>query len=192
MDKVRLSAKFWTFLEVIPNLAVVVVLLLGALGVGRGDAHARHPGRLHHPDAVAGLADRVARLHPGDGPGGDDRGRPDHGDLRHRALDRVRRRACSSSRAATCASRASASRFPDQPDEPVLHDVNLDVAPGETVAIVGATGSGKTALTALVPRLYDVTAGRITIDGVDVRDLDADQPARRSWRPRSRSRRCSR
>ncbi len=62
--------------------------------------------------------------------------------------------------------------FPDQPDEPVLHDVNLEVAPGETVAIVGATGSGKTTLTALVPRLYDVTAGRITVDGVDVRDLE--------------------
>ena len=60
--------------------------------------------------------------------------------------------------------------FPDEPDRPVLHDVNLDVAPGETVAVVGATGSGKTTLTALVPRLYDVTGGRVTIDGVDVRD----------------------
>jgi ATP-binding cassette subfamily B protein len=56
-------------------------------------------------------------------------------------------------------------------DTDVLHDVNLDVRPGETVAIVGATGSGKTVLTALVPRLYDPTAGRVTIDGVDVRDL---------------------
>ena len=61
--------------------------------------------------------------------------------------------------------------FPDAPDEPVLRDVNLDVAPGETVALVGATGSGKTTLTGLVPRLYDVTGGRVTIDGVDVRDL---------------------
>jgi ATP-binding cassette subfamily B protein len=61
--------------------------------------------------------------------------------------------------------------FPDEPDRPVLHDVDLDVAPGETVAVVGATGSGKTVLTALVPRLYDVTTGRVTVDGVDVRDL---------------------
>jgi ATP-binding cassette subfamily B protein len=52
----------------------------------------------------------------------------------------------------------------------VLHDVDLTIAPGETVALVGITGSGKTTLTALVPRLQDVTAGRITLDGRDVRD----------------------
>ena len=60
--------------------------------------------------------------------------------------------------------------FPDA-DEPTLRDIDLDLAPGETLAIVGATGSGKTALTALPARLYDVTAGRITLDGVDIRDL---------------------
>ena len=48
MDKVRLSAKFWTFLEVIPNLAVVIVLLLGAIGVGKGLLTHGRAGRLHH------------------------------------------------------------------------------------------------------------------------------------------------
>src|SRR5207244_8092690 len=56
-------------------------------------------------------------------------------------------------------------------ESPVLRQVDLDVRPGETLAIVGVTGSGKTTLVSLVPRLYDVTAGRITIDGHDVRDL---------------------
>jgi ATP-binding cassette subfamily B protein len=53
----------------------------------------------------------------------------------------------------------------------VLRGLDLSVEPGETVALVGATGSGKTTLATLVPRLYDVTEGRVTLDGVDVRDL---------------------
>ncbi|WP_040337392.1 ABC transporter ATP-binding protein [Candidatus Blastococcus massiliensis] len=58
---------------------------------------------------------------------------------------------------------------------PVLEGVDLELAPGETVALVGATGSGKTTLTSLVGRLHDVTAGRVTLDGVDVRDLPLAQ-----------------
>src|SRR5438552_1232651 len=54
---------------------------------------------------------------------------------------------------------------------PVLEDVDLDVPPGRTIALIGHTGSGKTTLTSLVPRFYDVTAGRVTIDGADVRDV---------------------
>jgi ATP-binding cassette, subfamily B, bacterial len=61
-------------------------------------------------------------------------------------------------------------RYPDA-DVEVLRGVDLDIRPGETMALVGLTGCGKTTLTALVPRLYDVTGGRITLDGVDVRDL---------------------
>ena len=61
-------------------------------------------------------------------------------------------------------------RYPDGTFN-VLDGIDLEVRDGETMAIVGSTGSGKTSLTALVPRLYDVTGGRITIGGVDVRDL---------------------
>jgi ATP-binding cassette, subfamily B, bacterial len=56
-------------------------------------------------------------------------------------------------------------------DRPVISGFDLRVAPGETVALVGPTGCGKTTLTALVPRLYDTTAGRVLVDGVDVREL---------------------
>jgi ATP-binding cassette subfamily B protein len=56
--------------------------------------------------------------------------------------------------------------------EPVLAGVSFTAEPGETVAIVGATGSGKSTLIHLIPRFYDVTGGRITFDGVDVRELD--------------------
>jgi ABC-type multidrug transport system fused ATPase/permease subunit len=54
---------------------------------------------------------------------------------------------------------------------PVLQDIDLALAPGKTIALIGHTGSGKTTLTSLVPRFYDVTSGRVTLDGVDVRDV---------------------
>ncbi|MFY9888862.1 MAG: ATP-binding cassette domain-containing protein, partial [Streptosporangiaceae bacterium] len=60
--------------------------------------------------------------------------------------------------------------YPEAP-APVLRGVSLELEPGETVAVVGATGSGKSTLLYLVPRLADVTSGRITLDGTDVRDL---------------------
>jgi ATP-binding cassette, subfamily B, bacterial len=65
--------------------------------------------------------------------------------------------------------------FEDAPDKPILKDINLDVRSGETMALVGITGSGKSALIQLVPRLYDVTDGSITIDGVDLRDFDVEE-----------------
>ena len=173
MDKVRLSAKFWTFLEVIPNFAVVVVLLLGSIGVGKGYLT---PGELVAfitlmlslvwPVASLGVilamaqeamtsAARILEIfdtEPAIVTGTQRVGHP-QGHLRFEHVDFA---------------------FPDSPDELVLRDVNLDLAPGETIALVGATGAGKTVLTALVPRLYDVTGGRVTIDGVDVRDLDLE------------------
>ncbi len=168
VDKVRLSAKFWTFLEMIPNLAVVVVLLLGAIGVGRGELT---PGELVAfitlmlslvwPVASLGVilamaqeamtaAARVLEIYDTtpDIVDGSATAPAARGHLRFEHVDFT---------------------FPGS-DTPVLRDVNLDLAPGETLALVGATGSGKTALTALVPRLYDVSGGAVTIDGVDVRD----------------------
>jgi ATP-binding cassette subfamily B protein len=58
--------------------------------------------------------------------------------------------------------------------EPVLRHVNLSVEAGETIALVGPTGSGKTTLAALIPRLYDPVEGSVSIDGADVREIDAE------------------
>jgi len=169
MDKVRLSARFWTFLEVLPNLALVVVLLLGAIAVGNGSlslgtlvAFITLMLSLVWPMASLGVilamaqeamtaADRVLEILDTDPTivGGDRVLSHPAGYLR---FERV------------------GFRFDDSASD-VLHDVDLEVRPGETLAVVGATGSGKTVLTALVPRIYDPTAGRVTVDGVDVRDL---------------------
>ena len=60
-------------------------------------------------------------------------------------------------------------------DRPVLQDVSLTAEPGTTTAIVGSTGSGKSTLVSLICRLYDVTAGAVRVDDVDVRDYDTEQ-----------------
>jgi ATP-binding cassette, subfamily B, bacterial len=169
MDKVRLSAKFWSFLEVIPNVAVVIVLLLGAIGVGKG---LLTPGELVAfitlllslvwPVASLGVILAMAQeamtasarileifdTEP-DIVGGSRRIDRPRGQLRFEGVHFA---------------------FPGS-DTDVLRGVDLEILPGETVALVGATGSGKTVVTALVPRLYDVTGGRVSIDGVDVREL---------------------
>lgn len=169
MEKVHLSARFFTFLEVIPNITLALVLLLGALAVGSGTltlgtlvAFTTLMLQLVWPISALGLiltmgqeamtaADRVMEVLDTEPEivGGT------------RVIERPR---------GHLRFEGAGFRFPDAA-EPVLHDVWLEVRPGETVAVVGATGSGKSTLTSLVPRLHDVSAGRVTIDGVDVRDL---------------------
>jgi len=61
--------------------------------------------------------------------------------------------------------------FQYDPRSPVVHDINIDAQPGQTIALLGPTGSGKSTILNLLPRFYDVTSGRITIDGVDIRDV---------------------
>ena len=64
--------------------------------------------------------------------------------------------------------------FSYHPDTPLIEDLNLDAQPGQTVAIVGPTGAGKTTLVNLLMRFYEIDSGRITIDGVDIRDMRRD------------------
>ncbi|WP_067128619.1 ABC transporter ATP-binding protein [Microtetraspora malaysiensis] len=169
LEKVRLSSRFFTFLEVVPNVTLAMVLLLGALAVGGGWLTlgtlvafttlvlqlvwpvtslgyilAMGQEAMTSADRVVEVLDTVPEIDGGAQVVAEPRG--------HLRFEGV------------------GFRFPGA-ERPVLRDVWLEVEPGETIAIVGATGSGKTTLTALVPRLVDVTAGRVTVDGHDVRDL---------------------
>ncbi|WP_437590265.1 ABC transporter ATP-binding protein [Sorangium sp. So ce1000] len=69
--------------------------------------------------------------------------------------------------------------FGYDPERPVLHDVHLDVAPGQFVAVIGPTGAGKSTLLSLIPRFYDPTSGRVLLDGIDLRRHDIDLIRRR-------------
>ncbi|MEZ7127252.1 ABC transporter ATP-binding protein [Nonomuraea sp. AD125B] len=170
LAKVRMSARFFSFLEVIPNVTLALVLLLGALAVGGGGltlgalvAFTTLMLQLVWPIASLGYilamaqeamtsADRLMEVMdtvPSIESGTETIERP-RGHLRFEGVG---------------------FSFPGA-ERPVLRDVRLEVRPGETVAIVGPTGAGKTTLTALVPRLLDPTEGRVTIDGHDVRDLE--------------------
>lgn len=65
-------------------------------------------------------------------------------------------------------------QYSSKDKEPEIKNINLTIKPGETVAILGETGSGKTTLVNLIPRLYDVTEGQVLVDGTDVRDYDTE------------------
>ena len=62
--------------------------------------------------------------------------------------------------------------YPGETENPVLHNISFKAKPGETIAFIGSTGSGKSSLVQLIPRFYDVTLGKILVDGMDVRDFN--------------------
>ncbi len=169
VDKVRLSSRFWSFLGVIPNLTLVIVLLLGALAVGR---EAITLGTL-----VAFITLMLSLIWPVTSLGGILAMAQEAMTAADRISEILDTHSVIQSGSEELVNARGHLRFehvgfrfsPDSPE--ILHDINLDLTPGTTLALVGATGSGKTTLSALIPRLYDVTAGRITIDGHDLRDL---------------------
>jgi len=171
VGRVSVSAKFWTVLEIIPNLTLIVVLGFGAYAAGHGYvtmgtlvAFITMMLSLVWPIASLGFllsmtqesftaANRIAEI-----------------------FDAPREITDGPSNAAPHGGRFElvyvGFRFPESPPEDwALRHVDAVVEPGETLALVGSTGSGKSVLAALLSRLYDVTEGEIRIDGQDIREL---------------------
>jgi ATP-binding cassette subfamily B protein len=171
VGKAVLVARFWSLLDLVPSLTLGLTLLFGALAVTRGS--------MTLGDLVAFVSLMLMLVWP---------------------VDSLGWILANGQEAMTAADRVyevfdTVPAIVDSPDAldldqvsgrlrfegvgfryagsatPVLHDVSLEIHPGETLALVGATGSGKTTLTSLVARLYDVSEGRITLDGHDIRDL---------------------
>ncbi|MCV7057202.1 ABC transporter ATP-binding protein [Mycolicibacterium gilvum] len=171
IGRVSVSAKFWTLLEIIPNLTLIIVLGFGAYAAGHGHvtmgtlvAFITMMLSLVWPIASLGFllsmtqesftaANRIAEIFdaPKDIADGPREQAPRGGRLE--LVD-------------------VGFRFPDsEPDRWALRHVTVTVEPGETLALVGATGSGKSVLVGLLSRLYDVTEGEIRVDAQDIREL---------------------
>ncbi|KUN82073.1 ABC transporter [Streptomyces bungoensis] len=181
LHKARLLSVIWGVIVTLPEVAIGAALVLGAVRVADGDLSA---GTL-----VAFLSTALALRWPVDSIGF--------------LLAMSQEAATATERyfevmdeepedpAATADGRAAARtgggaglrfedvrfRYPDAPpgSPPLLDGIDLHIRPGESMALVGATGSGKTTLTALVPRLHEVTSGRITLDGVDITAMSREE-----------------
>jgi len=188
LSMARLRGSFWAGLDLVPNIVIGLILLLGALAVSR---HELTVGGL-----VAFITLALLLVWPIEAMGYIIAGGQEAATAAQRVYEIfdtppaiankpgvTEVRALVPAQAEVPAARPGVGRgfghlvfdevtftFPQAP-APVLRGVSLELAPGETVALVGATGSGKTTLLQLVPRLADVTTGAIRLDGTDVRDL---------------------
>ncbi|MGV9290448.1 ABC transporter ATP-binding protein [Streptomyces sp. NPDC003719] len=204
LRKARLLAAIWAVIVTLPELAIGAALVVGAVRVADGALSAgtlvaflstalalRWPVEsigflLAMSQEAATATDRYFEVMdaeveapgvvggPAPVPGGEDRGPAPRGASQAvRALGEARLPAA----AGGLRFENVRFRYPDAPPDspPLLDRIDLHVRPGESMALVGATGSGKTTLTALIPRLHEVTEGRITLDGEDIAALPREE-----------------
>jgi ATP-binding cassette subfamily B protein len=176
MQKARLRGTFWAGLDLLPNAMIGMILLLGALAVSRNE--------LSLGGLVAFITLALQMVWPIEAMGyilasGQEAATAAQRVYEIFDTDPAITERAPSQRGARSGARKQRGRlqfdhvtfcYPGVPT-PVLRDVTLELEPGETVALVGPNGSGKSTLLQLVPRLAEVSAGSILLDGTDVRDL---------------------
>jgi ATP-binding cassette, subfamily B, bacterial len=179
LEKVRLRANLIAYLDINPNVLLALLLLLGAVAVGQH--------RLTLGDLVAFVTLALQLVWPIEALGFIIASAQEAGTAAQRIYEVLDTRPTITDpphpAAAEPAARARGGQiryeavsftFPGS-ERPALQDISLTIEAGETIAVVGASGSGKTALAMLVPRLADPSAGRVLLDGVDLRDLPVTQ-----------------
>lgn len=204
LRKARLLASIWCVIVTLPEVAIGAALVLGALRVADGDLSAgtlvaflSTALALRWPvDSIGFLlamsqeaatateryfevmdeAPETGSADAGPAQGGPAQGGPAEGGAREAGGARPSVPEGGASVGGLRFENVS-FRYPDAPPDspPLLTGVDLHIRPGESMALVGATGSGKTTLTALVPRLYEVTSGRITLNGVDITAMSREE-----------------
>ncbi|MER5961286.1 ABC transporter ATP-binding protein [Streptomyces sp. NPDC002057] len=175
--KARLLAMIWAVITVVPELAIGAALVLGTVQVADGDLSA---GTL-----VAFLSTALALRWPVESIGFLLAMSQEAATATERYFEVMDAEEEPDTPAGTDAADGPAGvrfegvtfRYPDAPEgsPPVLDGIDLHIRPGETLALVGGTGSGKTTLTALVPRLHEASGGRILLDGEDIARMERER-----------------
>ncbi|MGW0771587.1 ABC transporter ATP-binding protein [Streptomyces sp. NPDC002676] len=178
LRKARLLATIWGVIVALPEVAIGAALVLGAVRVADGGLSA---GTL-----VAFLSTALALRWPVDSIGfllAMSQEAATATERYFEVMDEVPEDVAAPTRAVPATQTEGLRfenvrfRYPDAPPHspPLLDGIDLHIRPGESMALVGATGSGKTTLTALVPRLHEVTSGRITLDGADITAMSREE-----------------
>jgi ATP-binding cassette subfamily B protein len=171
VESSNLRAVFWSLIDLVPNVTLAAVLVVGALAVGRGS--------LSLGGLVAFTSLVLMLVWPVESLGWILAGAQEAETAARRVFEVLDTEPAVADRPGAVALVSPRGRlrlagvgfsYPGA-DRPALQGIDLDVAEGETLALVGPTGSGKTTLLSLVPRLYDVCEGSVTVDGHDLRDL---------------------